>query len=374
MGREVPRLAHGQELQSGNSIDTATKRPEEMLISIVESGIEQVPPEFIRPPHERVSRLDSDSQGPHEQIPVIDLSMMDDEGAGKRQVLAEIVRACEDWGCFHLINHGVPALVMDAAMKATKGFFALPAAEREKYRMTKIGGKGYGQAYGGQTKDWNDRLFLTDFSGEEEPKSERGAFFDLVLTNPPGAQEALETYGEAVYKLVQRTMVLVSEALGQSPEFLSTEIPLRFGTITNHYPPCPQPDLVLGLLPHEDGGIFTFLHQDEVLGLEVLKDERWVPVPPVEHALIFMVADLLQIVGNDRFKSVTHRVLAGPIARTVMANFAVTGNDAVIQPAPELCSDLEPPAFRSVVYKDYLKMLLRDDIHAKRLEAFRLGL
>ncbi|KAG0625240.1 hypothetical protein M758_2G039400 [Ceratodon purpureus] len=303
MGRELSHAHDGQELQS-----------EDTLISIVESGIEQVPPEFIKPPHERVSRLDS--EGPHEQIPVIDFSMLDDKGAGKRQVLAEIARACEEWGCFHLIN-GVPAQVMDAAMKASKEFFALPAAEREKYRMTKIGGKGYGQAGSGPTKDWNDRLFLTDFSGDDEPKSERGAFYDLVLTNPPGAKEALASYGEAMHKLVQRTMVLVSEALGQSPEFLSKEIPLRFGTINNHYPPCPQPDLVMGLAPHEDGGMFTFLHQDEVLGLEVLKDGRWVPVPPLTHAFVFMVADLVQIVSNDRFKMQSSNLLRGFAAMSI---------------------------------------------------------
>ena len=171
-------------MESENFIDTT--KPEDMLISIVESGIDQVPPNFIKPPHERVSRLNL--EGPQEQVPVIDLAMMDDEGAGTRQVLAEIARACEDWGCFQVINHGVPDSVMDAAMDAAKGFFALPAAEREEYRMTKIGGKGYGQAYVGQTKDWNDRLFLTDFSKEEPKSSTRGAFYDLVLTNPPGAQ------------------------------------------------------------------------------------------------------------------------------------------------------------------------------------------
>ncbi|KAG0625241.1 hypothetical protein M758_2G039500 [Ceratodon purpureus] len=371
MGRELS-LAHGQEImQSGNSIDTAAK-PEDMLLSIVESGIEQVPPEFIKPPHERVSRLDS--EGPHEQIPVIDLAMLDDKGAGKRQVLAEIVRACEEWGCFHLINHGVPAQVMDAAMDATKRFFALPAVEREKYRMTKIGGKGYGQAYVGKAKDWNDRLFLTDFSGEEEPNPDRGCAFsyDLVLTNPPGAQEALASYGEAMHKLVQITLALLSEALGQTPEFLSSKLPSLFGTVLTHYPPCPQPDLVMGLAPHEDGGIFTFLQQSNVLGLEVLKDGRWVPVQPVAHAFVFMVADLVQIVSNDRFKSVTHRALAGPIARTVMANFTATVKDAVIQPAPELCSDRNPPAFRSVVYKEFLKYLGTTDLHVHRLEAFRL--
>ncbi|KAG0584263.1 hypothetical protein KC19_3G197700 [Ceratodon purpureus] len=371
MGLDIP-LAHSPNMQSGNSIDTT--KLEDLLISVVESGIDQVPPDYIKLPHDRVSRS-LNSEGPQEQIPVIDLAMMEDGGPGKRQVLAEIVRACEDWGCFHMINHGVPAAVMDAALDAIKGFFALPAAEREEYRQTKNAGKGCGRSYTGQgvVRDWNNLLILTDFSGEEDRKSDRGSFYDLVLAKPPGAQEALENYGQSVNILIERSFSLVSEALGQTPEFLTRKHTSRFGTVTTHYPPCPQPDLVMGLRPHEDGGIFTLIHLDEVPGLEVLKDERWVPVTPVAHSFVFMIGDLLQIISNDRFKSVTHRVVAGPIARTVMGNFAVTSNDSVIQPAAEFCSDLKPPAFRPVVFLDYKKKLVGTGTHSKRVEAYRLG-
>lgn len=111
---------------------------------------------MCRPDHKSSKR-----KGPHEKIPVIDLAMLDDGGAGKRQVLAEIARACEDWGCFHMINHGAPAPVMDAAIDAAKRFFALPAAGREEFRLSKVGGKRYGRLYDrpGVAKDWNDRLF-----------------------------------------------------------------------------------------------------------------------------------------------------------------------------------------------------------------------
>ena len=80
----------------------------------------------------------------------------------------------------------------------------------------------------------------------------------------------------------------------------------------------------------------------------------------------------VQIVSNDRLKSVTHRALAGPVARTVMANFTATVKDAVIEPAAELCSDGNPPLYRSVVYKEFLQYLGTTDLHVQRLEAFRL--
>ena len=119
--------------------------------------------------------------------------------------------------------------------------------------------------------------------------------YSLTISVSLFNREALASYGEAMHKLVQITLALLSEALGQTPEFLSSKLPSLFGTVLTHYPPCPQPDLVMGLAPHEDGGIFTFLQQSNVLGLEVLKDGRWVPVPPVAHAFVFMVADLVQV-------------------------------------------------------------------------------
>lgn len=187
MGRELP-LLHGHELQS--ALDT--RKPGDMLQSIVESGVGQVPPDFVKP-HTSVCpdhRSSTRKARPIWQIPEIDLAMLDDEGAGKRQLQAETARACDDPVCFHMINHGVPAPVMDAAMDAAKRFFALPAAEKEEFRMTKVAGKGYGRLFDrpGVAKDWNDRLVLNDFTGREETKSGGGAFYDLVLTNPPDVQ------------------------------------------------------------------------------------------------------------------------------------------------------------------------------------------
>ncbi|KAI4357415.1 hypothetical protein L6164_001363 [Bauhinia variegata] len=47
----------------------------------------------------------------------------------------------------------------------------------------------------------------------------------------------------------------------------------------NYYPPCPQPELVIGLNPHSDGGGLTILLQvNEMKGLQIRKDGLWIPV------------------------------------------------------------------------------------------------
>ncbi|CAN7039368.1 unnamed protein product [Brassica oleracea var. botrytis] len=62
----------------------------------------------------------------------------------------------------------------------------------------------------------------------------------------------------------------------------------------HYYPPCPQPDLTLGLTKHSDNSFLTVLLQDQVGGLQVLHDQYWIDVPHVPGALVVNVGDLIQ--------------------------------------------------------------------------------
>lgn len=69
----------------------------------------------------------------------------------------------------------------------------------------------------------------------------------------------------------------------------------------NYYPSCPIPDHVLGLKPHADGSSITFLLQDqEVEGLQVLKDNQWFKVPIIPDALVINVGDQIEV-RNDYY-------------------------------------------------------------------------
>jgi flavonol synthase len=43
----------------------------------------------------------------------------------------------------------------------------------------------------------------------------------------------------------------------------------------NFYPPCPQPELTLGLAPHTDLSTLTILVPNEVQGLQIFGDGQW---------------------------------------------------------------------------------------------------
>ena len=70
----------------------------------------------------------------------------------------------------------------------------------------------------------------------------------------------------------------------------------------NYYPPCPQPEKVIGLAPHSDAvGLTILLQISDVEGLQVKKDGNWVTVKPLPNAFIVNIGDILEVVINTHY-------------------------------------------------------------------------
>lgn len=63
----------------------------------------------------------------------------------------------------------------------------------------------------------------------------------------------------------------------------------------NYYPPCPQPELVMGINSHADGSVLTLVQQDGTPGLQVLKAGQWVAIPAIPNAFVVNVGDQIQV-------------------------------------------------------------------------------
>ena len=110
-------------------------------------------------------------------------------------------------------------------------------------------------------------------------------------------REMFDEYGDATTELMLKVLELLSENVGQPSDYIYNKIggnKAGMRTYFNYYPPCPQPELAMGLSKHSDLGILTALQQGDIPGLELLKDGNWITVPSVPHAFVFFAADALQ--------------------------------------------------------------------------------
>jgi isopenicillin N synthase-like dioxygenase len=82
--------------------------------------------------------------------------------------------------------------------------------------------------------------------------------------------------------------------------FKEGEQTIRMG----YYPPCPQPEQVIGLDAHSDISALTILLQvNEMQGLQIKKDGSWVPINPLPDAFVINIGDMLEVTDTKSFNN-----------------------------------------------------------------------
>ena len=97
---------------------------------------------------------------------------------------------------------------------------------------------------------------------------------------------------------MDRLFSLISRGLSLDKEYFKRRIGERpsLNCQANYYPPCPKPELTMGLPYHNDlGSIAGLLQLEGVTGLQVIKDGKWLFVDPVPNAFIVNLADQIQV-------------------------------------------------------------------------------
>lgn len=329
---------------------------------LVDSGITAVPSIFHDP--DAASVEPGLSNPPHDiagsRVPVIDLT------TERSNLIALVKSAAESVGFFQIINHGVPAKLLAETLASTRSFHEEPAEAKAPYytrdQARRVRYLSNFHLYTSPAANWRDTLFIAINAPEEEI--------------PPACRGIVGEYMRQVKKLGALLLELLSEALGLHPGYLEHEAGCidDFAVTGQYYPLCPEPHLTMGTTSHSDPSFLTVLLQDDVGGLQVLLDDgSWVDVPPVPGALVVNIGDFLQIVSNDKFKSVEHRVLAMAASpRVSVAAFFKNKGCGVFKPIVN-SSDGERPRFRSVTVKEFIGCLRDKGLDGRSvLENFRV--
>ncbi|KAK4803162.1 hypothetical protein SAY86_001365 [Trapa natans] len=352
----------------------------ERVQTLSSTTIRQLPARFVRLPHEQPANskaIDGVT------VPVISLA------GPSSGVVDQIRRACSEWGFFLATDHGIPGSLIERLKEVGIEFFKLPQAEKEKLANDHLAGdlEGYGTK---MTKNHEEKVEWIDYyfhlmSPASKVRHEKWPH------HPPSYRKVTEEYNREMLRMTEELLGMLSEGLGLEKGAMrkclgGDDIELEMKI--NFYPPCPQPELALGVEPHTDMSALTILVTNDVPGLQVWKDGNWVAVHyDIPHALFVHVGDqievrrlqsiqaleymynacvcmdhghgrngnaCMQVLSNGKYKGVLHRSLVNrEKTRMSWAVFTAPQHEATIGPIPELIDDQNPPKYTARTFAEF---------------------
>jgi isopenicillin N synthase-like dioxygenase len=221
-------------------------------------------------------------------------------------------------------GHGIPASVIDGIDTAMREFFDLPL--EAKRLVSPPGGNWRGYA-AGRTEMLCRSIGLESPSGEfdffeaydvgttfdDYPRArvDPQVFSENLWPELEGFRRRVDVYFNEVGRVCRTIMRALSSVVGHAES--------AFGSIADHsidvmrlnrfeYPTDGAEGLV-GMSAHEDFGLLSVIHADEVPGLQIAHDGAWRDVVPRGDELIVMVGELLAVAVRGRWQPTLHRVM-----------------------------------------------------------------
>ncbi|KAG9160899.1 hypothetical protein Leryth_008718 [Lithospermum erythrorhizon] len=279
------------------------------------------------------------------ELPLIDLNKLKLGDKEREECKIEIAKASEEWGFFQVINHGISRSLLEEMREEQVKVFRKPFVEKMNDKNLLAGSYRFGTPAA---------TCLTQVSWSEAFHVPLSHIYDSGgVTN---LSSTMEQYACPVAELAQQLAEILTENIGQDSSYIKKMcLPNTCYLRMNRYPSCPLAQEITGLMPHTDSDFLTILHQDEIGGLQLVKDGKWVAVKPYEEALIINIGDLFQAWSNDVYKSVEHRVVTNKWnERFSMAYFLCPAYDTII----ESCA--KQPIYRRFTFRDYREQVQKD--------------
>ncbi|XP_051146970.1 flavanone 3-dioxygenase 2-like [Andrographis paniculata] len=312
------------------------------------------PPPAVDPFDAMKAALLDDVEGQTASLLTINYADLISEDSDRRsEACRQLLDACQKWGFFFLVNHGISEARMNGMIEAGMEFFRLPEDEKNQYTAD-LYAMEYGRddvVYTSNKKFylWRDSLRL-----HLQPHH-----FHLPQ-NPQILRDAVVEYSEVIREMTKILMKAVSDAMELDNLKMQEALKMDEGFqifILNYYPPCPHHRENIGIPPHTDLGLFSFLIDNGVAGLQIENDGRWFNAVSSrqDNSILVNVADFLEIFSNGRCKSVKHR--ASTNGERERISVVMTGGPSLVDPvgpASELVEKDGRAYYAPRTYSEYL--------------------
>jgi len=226
-------------------------------------------------------------------IPVIDIS--------KYENTSEFISAFDkalQRGFFAVINSDMDLDVFKEGYEIFHKFFSSSLEKQQlMHRPETSGQRGF--------------IFSQENNGKNvnEQPDPKGFYHVGAKDNifPEGMKAPVMRLYDQLNELAKPVLKATALALGQREDFFtsSTENGDKLMRAIHYY---PNPKDGIWGAEHTDTGLMTLLPYASEKGLEVEIDGKWVMVQVPKNALVFNVADFLEIFSNGRYPSCNHRV------------------------------------------------------------------
>ncbi|KAE8690924.1 Gibberellin 2-beta-dioxygenase 8 [Hibiscus syriacus] len=283
------------------------------------------------------------------QLLMIDLCALTSDDATVRRACADDIRkASTEWGFFQVVSHGISPQLVEKMRSGQVKLFQTPFETKVKSGLLNDSYRwGNPSATCPNQFSWSEAFHVP-----LTKVSDAACYGDFT-----SLREVMKCFAAAMSELSRLLARILTENLGHGKQARidnicdETTCFLRL----NHYPACPISPEITGLVLHTDSDFLTILCQDQVGGLQLMKDSKWVTVKPNKDALIVNIGDLFQAWSNDVYKSVEHKVVTNAtMERYSIAYFLCPYYDSSIE------SFEKPSIYRRFTFREYRDQVQED--------------
>ncbi|RDX95963.1 Gibberellin 20 oxidase 3, partial [Mucuna pruriens] len=294
--------------------------------------------------------------------PLIDLKAIKGDEAAMATAAKLVREACMKHGFFEVTNHGVDHDLIMAVYCEADSIFKLPLSKKLTAKKDRW---GYSCALADRyasSLPWTE-VFTFRYNYIHKSDSEIVHLFKSMLGEEfQHAGLVYERYCGAMKEVSMSILELLAISLGVDRShfqrfFEDCEAIMR----CNRYPSCKNPSVTLGVGPHRDPPSLTILHQDQVSGLQVYVDDKWVPLlprPDTPDALVINLGDTFMALANGLYKSCLHRVLVNEkIERKSLAFFLNPRGDKTVKPPNSLFENEEQRNYPDFTWAQFFEFI-----------------